>query len=165
MTNRQHARRGATYLAALALALITLQANADGQPPPMARDAAMEPGHMHGPAVLRHSAELGLSSEQVDTINGIYRSAHPAMEQIHTQLHAQMQTLGQTRPTDPAYSNVVAKAAQTIGDLTSQSIIQESEVRTQVWNVLTAAQRDKLAAIEATAHEHGPGMPPPPGMN
>ena len=135
-------------------------------PPPGMHGGPMGPGGMHGPMVLGHASELGLAPEQIDTIKGIYKGAHPAMEQMHAQMRTQMDALRLAKPSDANYATVVAQAAQSIGELTSQSIVQESQVRAQVWNALTAAQRDKLAALEAQAHAeghgpHGPDGPPP----
>ena len=169
MSNSPTLLRTGPVLATLVLMLGALGASAaEPPPPPGMHGGPMGPGGMHGSIVLSHASELGLAPEQVDTIKGLYKGAHPAMEQMHTQMHAQMQALQQTKPSDPNYSTVVAKTAQAIGDLTSQSIVQESQLRAQIWAALTAGQRDKLAALEAQMHDHGPGhgpMPPPPPPN
>ncbi len=169
MTPSRPHRGPAAALTALALCFAcagALAGQPPGPPPPGMHGGPMGPGGMHGPTVLSHAAELGLAPEQIDAIKGIYKGAHPAMEQTHGELRTQMEALRLAKPGDANYATVVAKAARSIGDLTTQSIVQESQTRAQVWNALTAAQRDKLAALEAQAHARGPGPgfgPPPPG--
>lgn len=137
-------------------------------PPPGMHGGAMGPGPHESP-MLRHADELGLSAAQVESIKGLEAAARPSVEKMHRDIGEQMEALREVKPGDAAYATTVEKAAQAIGDLTRQSIVQASQLRAQQWNVLTADQRTKLAAIEAKwreherRHDHGPGPGPGPG--
>ena len=157
-------------LTMLALSLLAGSALAGDPAPPAGFDGAPPPGMHHGPPgaggmyagmVLHHAATLGLSQEQTDTIKGFADSGKAPAEQRRSQMHAQMDALMKTRPDDASYSTVVAKAAQVIGDLTSQGIQQESQLRAQVWSVLTTAQRQKVTDLEATMKQRFERIRPP----
>ncbi len=159
-------------LAALALSLLAGTALA-GEPLAAAPSDGAPPhahhlgppgaaGGMYAGLVLHHASAIGLSQEQADTIKGFADSGRASGEQRRSQMHAQMQALMQTRPDDANYSTVVAKAAQVMGDLTSQGIQQESQLRAQIWSVLTGAQRQKLIDVEASMKQRlDQGLPPP----
>ncbi len=168
---RSQLNRYTRPLAIATLALITTTAIAGDWTPPAGPDGVPPHGQHWGPPggggmaahmVLKHASQLGLSSEQVDTIKGFAASARTSSEPMHKQMKAQMMALMTTTPDDPNYSTVVATAAQTIGSLTSQAITQESQVRSQVWSVLTAAQRAKLTEMQATMHKYAELHAPPP---
>jgi Spy/CpxP family protein refolding chaperone len=168
MSNLKTLPRLGPPLAALALSLLAGTALA-GEPP---ADGAPRAHHLGPPGaaggmyaglVLHHAAAIGLSQEQTDTIKGFADSGRATGEQRRSQMHAQMQLLMQTRPDDATYSTVVAKAAQVMGDLTSQGIQQESQLRAQIWSVLTAAQRQKVTDLEATMRQRFEHGEPPPG--
>jgi periplasmic protein CpxP/Spy len=132
--------------------------------------------HHHGPGHL--FAKLGLSATQQESIKAIMTAAHPQMQSLHQQMHANSLKLRQTQPNDPNYANVVAQVSQTEGSLATQAVTQRAEIRAQVFKVLTPAQQTQLASLEAQmeakmqarmlAHPHGPGphgpddLPPPP---
>lgn len=118
-------------------------------------------GGMYAGMVLHHAAVLGLSQEQTDTIKGFADANKAPAEQRRAAIHAQIEAVIKTRPDDANYSTVVAKAAQVVGDLTSQGIQQESQLRAQVWSVLTTAQRAKVVDLEATMKKHFDHGPPP----
>jgi protein CpxP len=107
-------------------------------------------------------SKLDLSAAQKLQIKDIMTAAHPQMQSLHEQMHANMLKLQQTQPTDPNYANIAAQVSQTHGTLSSQMLTQHSELRSQVFKVLTPAQQTQLAALEAqmqarrAAHQHGP---------
>jgi hypothetical protein len=93
-------------------------------------------------------------------------AAHPQMQSLHEQMHANALKLQQTQPTDPNYSSIASQVSQTHGSLAAQMMTQQAEVRAQVFKVLTPAQQTQLAALEAQmrARPHGVGRPRrPPG--
>ncbi len=133
----------------------------------------MMPGFMPPGAFERIADRLQLSAEQRETARGFLEQAKPGLDKLRQQMHASAELLAKTRPDDPSYQSVVANASQTAGDLASQLVLQGSQVRSQVFGVLTADQKNKLVTIEAEmrarwsehkdGHGHGRGGHPPGG--
>jgi Spy/CpxP family protein refolding chaperone len=117
-------------------------------------------GWHHGPWHLL--GKLDLSAAQKQQIKDIMTAAHPQLQSLHEQMHANSLKLQQTKPTDPNYASIAAAVSQTHGSLSAQMMTQHSEIRAQVFKVLTPAQQTQLAALEAErqakrqAHGHAP---------
>ncbi|HEV7613106.1 MAG TPA: Spy/CpxP family protein refolding chaperone [Steroidobacteraceae bacterium] len=100
--------------------------------------------------------QLGLSDQQKVQIKAIMTAAHPEMQNLREQMHANSLTLRNTKPNDPNYASIVSQASQTHGSLSAQAMAQQAQVRSQVFKVLTPAQQTQLAALEAAqAQKHG----------
>src|SRR6266403_568815 len=114
------------------------------------------PGHLY--------SKLGLSAEQQASIKAIMTAARPQMKSLHDQMRANQLKLMQTRPDDPNYGNVVAEVGQSNAALASQRTAHAAELRTQMYAVLTPAQKTQLTALEAqwaANPHHGPRHGPP----
>jgi Spy/CpxP family protein refolding chaperone len=101
-----------------------------------------------------------LSAEQQASLKSIMTAAKPQMKSLHDQMRANHLKLVQTKPDDPNYGNVVAEVAQSNAALASQRTSRAAELRTQMYAVLTPAQKTQLTALEAQWAEHprhGPG--------
>jgi protein CpxP len=110
------------------------------------------PGHLY--------SKLGLSAEQQASIKSIMTAAKPQMKSMHDQMRANHLKLMQTKPDDPNYGNVVAEVAQSNAALASQRTTRAAERRTEMYAVLTPAQKTQLTALEAqwaAQPHHGPG--------
>lgn len=113
--------------------------------------------------------QLGLSSEQQASIKAIMTAAAPQLKSLHEQMRSNHMKMMQTKPDDPNYGNMVAEVSQSNATLASRLTSQNAELRTQMYAVLTPAQKTQLAALEAerAAHPHhgpgghGPDGPPP----
>src|SRR5882672_3087366 len=114
--------------------------------------AAQGRHHHGGPWHLL--SKLDLSASQKQQIKDIMTAAHPQMQSLHEQMRANMQKLQQTPPTDPNYSSIASQASQTHGSLAAQALTQRTEVRAQVFKVLTPAQQSQLATLEAQMPSH-----------
>ena len=90
-------------------------------------------------------------------------AAHPQMQSLHEQMHANMLKLQQTKPTDPNYASIASQVSQTHGSLSAQMLTQHAEVRAQVFKVLTPAQQAQLGALEAETHARKRGSRGGPG--
>src|SRR6202789_4329754 len=75
-------------------------------------------GHHRGPWHLL--SKLGLSDAQKAQVKTIMTAARPEMQSLHEQMHANMQKLQQTQPTDANYSTIAAQVSQTHGSLSAQ---------------------------------------------
>jgi periplasmic protein CpxP/Spy len=147
---------GAVLTAATGMSIASAaQGAAAPQPPPPGPH-----GWHHGPWHLLD--KLDLSAAQKQQIKDIMTTAHPQMQSLHEQMRANSLKLQQTKPTDPNYASIAAAVSQTHGSLSAQMMSQHSEIRAQVFKVLTPAQQTQLAALEAErqakrqAHGHGP---------
>jgi Spy/CpxP family protein refolding chaperone len=101
-----------------------------------------------------------LSAEQQASIKSIMTAAKPQMKSMHDQMRANHLKLMQTKPDDPNYGNVVAEVAQSNAALASQRTTRAAERRTEMYAVLTPAQKTQLTALEtqwAAQPHHGPG--------
>jgi protein CpxP len=120
-------------------------------------------GWGHGPGGPGHLfSKLGLTAEQEASINAIMTAAKPQMKSMHDQMRANHLKLMQTKPDDPNYGNVVAEVAQSNAALASQRTSHAAELRTQMYAVLTPAQKTQLTALEAqwaANPHHGPRPP------
>jgi protein CpxP len=142
-----------TAAASLSVANAAEDATAASPPPP---PGAHGWHHHRGPWHLL--GQLGLSDAQKQQIKEIMTAAHPQMQSLHEQMHANMLKLQQTKPTDPNYTSISSQVSQTHGSLQAQAMTQKAEVRAQVFKVLTPAQQAQLATLEAQmqARPHGP---------
>ena len=117
----------------------------------------------HGPGGPGHLfSKLGLNAEQQASIKAIMTAAKPQMKSMHDQMRANHLKLMQTKPDDPNYGNVVAEVAQSNAALASQRTSHAAELRTQMYAVLTPAQKTQLTALEAqwaANPHHGPRPP------
>ena len=151
---------GALLTAATGLSFASAadEATATQPPPP---PGAHEWHHHGGPWHLL--GKLDLNAAQKQQIKSIMAAAHPQMQSLHEQMHANMLKLQQTKPTDPNYATIVSQVSQTHGSLSEQMLTQHAEVRAQVFKVLTPAQQTQLATLEAErqAHKHGSRGGPP----
>jgi Spy/CpxP family protein refolding chaperone len=95
-----------------------------------------------------------LSAEQQASIKSIMTAAKPQMKSMHDQMRANHLKLMQTKPDDPNYGNLVAEVAQSNAALASQRTTRAAELRTQMYAVLTPAQRTQLTALETQWADH-----------
>jgi protein CpxP len=105
--------------------------------------------HEFGPEHI--FGKLGLTAEQQASIKSLMAAARPQMKSFHDQMQANHLKLMQTKPDDPNYGSVVAEVAQGNAALASQRTTQGAELRTQMYAVLTPAQKAQLATLEAAA--------------
>jgi protein CpxP len=57
--------------------------------------------------------------------------------------------LEQTQPSDANYSTIASQVSQTHGSLSAQMMTQQTNVRAQIFKVLTPAQQTQLATLKA----------------
>jgi Spy/CpxP family protein refolding chaperone len=104
--------------------------------------------HRHG-GLWREYSKLGLTDDQKASIKAIFTAAKPQMQTLHQQAQADRLKLLQTKPDDPNYATVAAEVAQSEATLASQRSTQHSQLRAQIYAVLTPAQKTQLATQQA----------------
>src|SRR3984885_4092199 len=153
---------GAVMTAAAGLSIASAQTTTTTTPPagPSGHHGW---GHHRGPWHLL--SKLGLSDAQKAQVKTIMTAARPEMQSLHEQMHANMQKLQQTQPTDANYSTIAAQVSQTHGSLSAQMMTQQANIRARIYKVLTPAQQTQLATLQAQMAPHrqsrGAGGPPP----
>jgi periplasmic protein CpxP/Spy len=148
---------GAFLAATLGVSTAAAADDAAAATPPPGSPAAGPHGWGHGPGGDGPGhlySKLGLSAEQQASIKSIMTAAKPQMKSMHDQMHANHLKLMQTKPDDPNYGNLVAEVAQSNAALASQRTTRAAELRTQMYAVLTPAQRTQLTALEAQWADH-----------
>jgi Spy/CpxP family protein refolding chaperone len=108
----------------------------------------MMPG-METHMLMRMADELALSPEQRQTIRGFFSSAQPGFQKLHEQMRANTKLMLDTQPDDPKYQTVVQQVSQSSAELAQQMVLQSSQLRTQVYSVLTPEQKTKLKARQS----------------
>jgi protein CpxP len=119
-------------------------------------DAAAPPAHEHGVGMLGHMLEfpfkeLNLSDAQHEQIKALIQKEHPAMKPLMMQLHGLQQQLkpySEGTYDEAKVQAIVAQQAQTL----VQMKVQETRIRSEVYQLLTPEQQTKLKEIEAN-HE------------
>lgn len=145
---------GAVLTAATGMSFVSAADEATTTPTPPPPGA---PGWHHHRGPWHLLAKLDLNATQKQQIKDIMTAAHPEMQSLHEQMHANSLKLQQTQPTDPNYSSIASQVSQAHGSLAAQAMTQQADVRAQVFKVLTPAQQGQLATLEAQmqAHKHG----------
>lgn len=108
----------------------------------------MMPG-MDSHMLMRMADELGLTTEQRQTIRGFFDAAQPGFRSLHEQMRANTKLMLNTQPDDPKYQSVVQQVGQSSAELAQQMVLQSSQLRTQVYGVLTPEQKTKLKAKQS----------------
>jgi periplasmic protein CpxP/Spy len=108
-------------------------------------------GHFHHrhDGFWREYSHLGLTDDQKASIKSILTAAKPQIQTLHEQSRANHLKLAQTKPDDPNYSTVVAEVAQSEATLASQRTSQHSQLRSQIYALLTPTQKTQLATQQA----------------
>ncbi|HWS67012.1 MAG TPA: Spy/CpxP family protein refolding chaperone [Steroidobacteraceae bacterium] len=148
---------GALLAATLGVSTAAVADDAAAAMQPPGTPGADPHGWGHGPGgdgPGRLYSKLGLSAEQQASIKSIMTAAKPQMKSMHDQMRANHLKLVQTKPDDPNYGNVVAEVAQSNAALASQRTARVAELRTQMYAVLTPAQKTQLTALEAQWAQH-----------
>ena len=150
---------GVLATAALAMTLAFSLAQADGDEAERAHEARGVP-YFHGPGpgfglrgIGRLMEALDLTPEQRDEVRDILEQARPRMRELRTGMRENMQALFELSPTDADYSSTVARASQEAGQLVSEMILYGSQVRTEIYSVLTAEQQARLPELKAEMRE------------
>lgn len=110
--------------------------------------AARDWHHGHGGPWHLYS-KLGLTAEQKASMKAIFSAAKPEMRSLHEQMRTNQQKLASVTPDDANYSTVVAEVAQTNASLASQRTSQEARLRSQMYALLTPAQKTELQQLKA----------------
>ena len=111
----------------------------------------MVPGLVPQRVLEQLADRLDLTTEQRRTISAYFREARPLFEQLHKELAANAELLAATRPDDASYTGIVANVSHSAGEIAAQLVLQGSQLRSQVFGVLTDRQKVKLVQLQLQA--------------
>jgi periplasmic protein CpxP/Spy len=150
---------GAILLSVAGAAIAVYAANGQGSvpcdtAPGDGPDTAFVHPGMIAPLMLhRLGDELDLTVTQRETIKGLLESARPNMKSMRAEMLASAARLRTTQPDDPNYASVVSEASQKAGELASRLVSDGSQLRAQIWEVLTPEQRTEFQKLQTRYQE------------
>src|SRR5581483_4124891 len=121
----------------------------------IAQNAGEGPGgpgwhHHHRGGVLMHELkELNLSESQKASVKTLFKNAHEQLKPQFQAVMSQRQALDSAVPGSPEFNNAATALAQAASAAASARVQQEAELRTQVYALLTDAQKQQLASLQA----------------
>ncbi len=140
----------ATAVAALGCGVVlAAPSTTPGEPAGWQRGAHDVAGHDGGFRLHRVIEQLDLSAEQRTQVRAILEPLRPRLQALHQGGRANREQLATLAPTDPAYAGAVAQAKTHA----SEMIQLTSDAWTQVYAVLTPAQRAQVPGIVAAERE------------
>lgn len=105
--------------------------------------------HHRGGALMHELKELNLSDAQKASVKELFKSSHqqlkPQMEAVMTQ----RQALNAATPGSPAFQSAAASLAQAASSAAGARVQQEATLRTQIYGLLTDAQKAQLTTLQA----------------
>ncbi len=110
---------------------------------------AMAPGVISLEALARIADKLGLTPEQRRMLRVYYERAKPGFERLRQQMRADRDLLSRTRPDDGADQGIVASVSQSAGETAAQLVLAGSQLRSEVFGVLTPERKTALTALKA----------------
>jgi Spy/CpxP family protein refolding chaperone len=121
----------------------------DGQQQPWAGKHHGPGGHMHGGGMdfgFMHALhQLNLTDAQRQSVKSILDGNRDQMRSFHESLRSNHQTLATMTPDDPNYANALAAAK----NLSAEAIQHSSDLRVQLYAVLSSDQKKELPQILA----------------
>jgi periplasmic protein CpxP/Spy len=103
--------------------------------------------HQHGPAgrFMHVLKQLNLSAEQQTQIKSILAASKPQFQSLGAVMRSNAEAMAAMSPTDPGYPALLATAKANA----AQRIQQMSDVKAQIFAVLTQAQQEQIPQIIA----------------
>ena len=111
---------------------------------------------VHGfPPLLRMVRALELTPEQEQTVRQIMADAQPRFKALREGARETRQALMTTTPDDPNFAATVAEASQASAANATELVTLMSDVRVQVYALLTDEQKAKAGELMASVAERG----------
>ena len=116
-------------------------------------------GRMHGdgaPRMFRHMAkQLDLSADQQTQIRGVFKNHADEIEaQVRAGMNAR-RALHQAVIAQPVDEQAIRSLAMQAGQVHGDTAVLFAKIRTEIWPILTAEQRDKMTEIHGKMGDRG----------
>lgn len=108
-----------------------------------------------GRHMQRMADDLNLSAQQRQQFKQIHTDSRTAGQSIHEAMKKNRDALRMLDPGAKDYSAQVARLADEKAELVKQMVIHHSEVRAQIYAILTPAQRTKAAEMKTNFRKGG----------
>jgi len=95
---------------------------------------------------------LDLTDQQKTEIKKILDAERSIMQRVHEQLRENREALNTATKDGQFNEGEVTRLAEKQGDLMAQVIVSRERVQSQIWQILTPEQRDKLAKFREKGH-------------
>ena len=92
--------------------------------------------------------KLDLSDQQREQVRDIMKKSRPQFQTLRTQMRDNQRRLMDINPDDPNYAAVVAQVSQANGQVMTQMIQARSQLRADMYKVLSPEQKQKLQAMQ-----------------
>ena len=101
-----------------------------------------------GHGMHRLLRKLDLSTQQRDQVRDILKKSRPQFRSLGMQMRDNQRRLMDVNPDDPNYASIVAQVSQANGQAVTQMIQLRSQMRADVYKVLTPEQKQKLQTMK-----------------
>jgi Spy/CpxP family protein refolding chaperone len=106
--------------------------------------------HHHRGGVLMHDLKaLDLSDSQKASVKTLFQNTRQQLRPQFEAVRAQRQALNGATPGSPEFNNAAAALAQAESAAAGARVQQEAGLRTQIYNLLTDAQKQQYATLQA----------------
>lgn len=105
--------------------------------------------HHRGGALMHELKALNLSDSQKASVKTLFQNARQQLKPQFEAVRTQREALNATTPGTAAYNNAASALATAASAAASARVQQEAELRTQIYALLTDAQKQQLATLQA----------------
>lgn len=105
--------------------------------------------HHHGDAMMHELKELNLTDAQQASVKSLVQANHAQFKPQFEALMSQHQAFEAATPGTAAYENAAASLAQAASAAASAHVQAEAALRTQIYALLTDAQKAQLVTLQA----------------
>jgi protein CpxP len=106
-------------------------------------------GRHHGSPFIHELHELNLSDAQKASVKNLVKNSFAQSKPQAQAFRQQREAFEALAPNDPRYAASASSLAQAAGAQASARVTQLTELKQQIFAVLTPAQQQQLAAMEA----------------
>ncbi len=99
--------------------------------------------------MMHELKELNLSDAQKASVKALFKTSHQQLKPQFQALMTQRQALNAATPGSPAFQNAATSLAQAASSAASARVQEEATLRTQIYGLLTDAQKSQLATLQA----------------
>ena len=145
MNTLRKAVLGTLLAASLATAVYAASPPPDGTAPPAHGEWRHGREHHRVDLLMHALKQVNITDQQKQSVRGILQSAKPQFEALMGQIRDNERTLITLGPDDPNYAATLATAKT----LAANMVQQRSDVRVQIYSVLTPKQKAELPQVFA----------------
>ncbi|HWY23600.1 MAG TPA: Spy/CpxP family protein refolding chaperone [Nevskia sp.] len=105
--------------------------------------------HHRGGAMMHELKALNLSDSQKASVKTLFKSSREQLKPQFQAMMAQRQAFNSAVPGSPEFNSAESALAQAASSAASARVQQEAALRTQIYALLSDAQKQQLATLQA----------------